>query len=125
MLRTPSPESTRNATIRTSEPSECNKEVFRSDTFVKDRNKNNKVTLLQSCLDSKGHGNHQETHGKEILTKGAVLKHKKAVATVSEREATCQNFFSLKRIKGQTKVRECIHKQWCSQKNGEAVLTKD
>ena len=54
---------------------------------------NNKVTLLQSCLDSKGHGNHQETHGKELLTKGVVLKRIKAVATVSVREATCQNFF--------------------------------
>ena len=38
---------------------------------------NNNVTLLQSGLDSKGHGNHQETHGKEILTKRVVLKHKK------------------------------------------------
>ena len=49
-------------------------------------------TLFQSCLISEGHGNHQETHGKEILTKGVVLKHVKAVATVSEREATFQNF---------------------------------
>ena len=54
---------------------------------------NNKVTLLQSGLNSKGHGNHQETHGKEILTKGVVLKHVKAVATVSGREVTFQNFF--------------------------------
>ena len=46
--------------------------------------RNNKVTLLQSCLDSKGHGNHQETHGKEILTKGVVLKRKKSSPTVSE-----------------------------------------
>ena len=36
---------------------------------------------------------HQETHGKEIMTKGVVLKHVKAVATVSERETTFQNFF--------------------------------
>ena len=27
----------------------------------------NKVTLLQSCISSKNHGDHQETHGKEIL----------------------------------------------------------
>ena len=112
-------ETTRNTTIRTSEPSKYNKEMFRSHTIVKDRNKrcqsaqmpgnngdaqnaenrsycvhqNNKVTQLQSCLDSKGHGNHQETHGKEILTKGVVLKHIKAVATVTEREATCQKLF--------------------------------
>ena len=46
---------------------------------------NRKVTMLQSCLNSKGHGNHQETRGKEILTKGVVLKHIKAVATVSVR----------------------------------------
>ena len=32
------------------------------------------VILLQSCLSSKNHGDHQETHGKEILTKGVVLK---------------------------------------------------
>ena len=32
-------ESTRNATIRASEPSECNMEMFRSDTIVNDRNK--------------------------------------------------------------------------------------
>ena len=52
-------------------------------------------TTRQHCfsLNSKGHGNHQEAHGKEILTKGVVLKHIKAVATVSEREATFQNFF--------------------------------
>ena len=49
------------------------------------------VILLQSCLSSKNHGDHQDTHGKEILTKGVVLKHVEAVATVSEREATCQN----------------------------------
>ena len=51
---------------------------------------NNKVN--HSCLNSKDHGHHQETQGKEILTKGVVLKHITAVATVSEREATCQNF---------------------------------
>ena len=33
------------------------------------------VTLLQSCLNFKDHGDHQETHGKEELTKGVVLKH--------------------------------------------------
>ena len=32
-----------------------------------------KKTLLQSCLDSKEHGNHRETQGKEILTKSVVL----------------------------------------------------
>ena len=50
------------------------------------------VILLRSCLCSKNQGDHQETHGKEMLTKGVVLKHVKAVATVSEREATFQNF---------------------------------
>ena len=52
---------------------------------------NNKVTLLQSGLNFKGHGNHQETHGKEIQTNGVVLEHIIAVATVSAREATFQN----------------------------------
>ena len=51
------------------------------------------VILLLSCPSSKNHGDHQETHGKEELTKGVVLKHLDAVATVSVREATCQNFF--------------------------------
>ena len=41
-----------------------------------------KVTLLQSCLNSKDHGDHQETHGKEELTKSVVLKHIVAVTTV-------------------------------------------
>ena len=40
------------------------------------------ITLLQSCRKFKDHGDHQETHGKEELTKGAVLKHFVAVTTV-------------------------------------------
>ena len=38
--------------------------------------KNNKVTLRQSGLHSKRQSNHQETHGKEILTKRVVMKRK-------------------------------------------------
>ena len=40
------------------------------------------ATLLQSCLNFKDHGDHQETHGTEELTKGVVLKHIVAVTTV-------------------------------------------
>ena len=40
------------------------------------------VTLLQSCLNFKDHGDHQEKHGKEELTKGVVLKYIVAVTTV-------------------------------------------
>ena len=54
---------------------------------------NNKVTLLQSCLDSKGHGNHQETHGKGHIDERCGSEAQKSSPTVSEREATCQNFF--------------------------------
>ena len=50
------------------------------------------AVLLQSVLNSKDHGDHQKTRGKEELTNGVVLKHDVAVTTVSEREATCQNF---------------------------------
>ena len=48
------------------------------------------VILLQSCLSSENHGDHQETHWKEELTKGVVLKH---IVTVTTREARVQNFF--------------------------------
>ena len=104
-----------NAKIRTSESSACHMETSRSDTSdtkvcrcpgnngdaqnAEDRSycvhQGHEVTLLQSFLNSKGHSDHHETHGKEILTKGVVLKHIKAVATVSEREATFQNFFQV------------------------------
>ena len=114
-------ETTRNTTIRTSEPSKCNKEMFRSahnrkrpetrdakvrrcpaknvDAQNSDNrsycvHQNNKMTLLQSFLDSKGRSNHQETHGKEILTRSVVLKHKKSSPTVSEREGKRVKTFS-------------------------------
>ena len=40
------------------------------------------VTLLQSCLNFKDQGDHQETHGKEEQTKGVVLKHILVVTAV-------------------------------------------
>ena len=40
------------------------------------------VTLLQSGLIFKDHGDHQETHENEELTTGVVLKHVVAVTTV-------------------------------------------
>ena len=52
-----------------------------------------RLSCFSPVLVAKNHSDHQETHGKEELTKGVVLKHVKAVATVSEREATFQNFF--------------------------------
>ena len=74
------------------------------------------IKTTRYCLNSKGHGNHQETHGKEILTKGVVLKRIKAVATVSVREATCQNFFVILwkwRAKPEKK-KDCLWESWCS-----------
>ena len=57
----------------------------------------------QSCLSSKNHGDHKETHGKEELTKCVVLKHMKVVVTLSVREATCRNFSNSVKVTSQAR----------------------
>ena len=79
---------------------------------------NNKVTLLQSGLHSKGQSNNQETQGKEILTKRVVMKrkNKQSLQCVWTRGNVSKLF--LIEAHQNTKVWECIHKQWCSQNQG-------
>ena len=57
-------------------------EMKRMLTIVPNVHQENEVTLLQSFLIFKDHGDHQETHGKEELTKSVVLEHVVAVTTV-------------------------------------------